>query len=138
MKRIIAIVFLGGCIGTRDMPAGLRQILKAEGLKYTLHSNPLSTPDLSGIQSSLLRRSKMFIAIGQFVIPLRRSGMSLNTSQHIALRWSAERKKPGYKRQLTNFAAPGISKYAFSRDGKQLAVTRTTFTSDIILISYGQ
>ena len=44
----------------------------------------------------------------------------------------------GEPRQLTNFAAPGISKYAFSRDGKQLAVTRTTFTSDIILISDGQ
>jgi eukaryotic-like serine/threonine-protein kinase len=41
----------------------------------------------------------------------------------------------GTPRQLTNFTNPGVSKYAFSRDGKQLAVTRTTFTSDVILIS---
>ncbi len=38
-------------------------------------------------------------------------------------------------RQLTNFTSPGISKYAFSPDGKQLVVARTTFISDVVLIS---
>lgn len=41
-------------------------------------------------------------------------------------------------RQLTNFTNPGISKYAFSPDGKQLAITRTMFSSDVILISEGR
>jgi Tol biopolymer transport system component len=41
----------------------------------------------------------------------------------------------GKLRQLTNFTNPGVSKYAFSPDGKQLAITRTMFTSDVILIS---
>src|SRR6266850_2161692 len=37
-------------------------------------------------------------------------------------------------RQLTNFTSPGISKYAFSPDGKQLVVARTMFISDVVLI----
>ena len=46
-----------------------------------------------------------------------------------------ERLDGGKPRQLTNFTNPGVSKYAFSPDGKQLAITRTMFTSDVILIS---
>jgi Tol biopolymer transport system component len=38
-------------------------------------------------------------------------------------------------RQLTNFTAPGISKYAFSPDGKQLAMARMNVISDVVLIN---
>jgi hypothetical protein len=38
-------------------------------------------------------------------------------------------------RQLTKFSSNGIRNYAFSRDGKQLAVSRARFTSDVVLIS---
>lgn len=41
----------------------------------------------------------------------------------------------GPAKQLTNFTSQGISSYAWSSDGKQLAVARTTFKSDIVLIS---
>jgi eukaryotic-like serine/threonine-protein kinase len=41
----------------------------------------------------------------------------------------------GEARQLTNFTSQGISNYAWSRDGKQIAVARTSFKSDIVLIS---
>jgi eukaryotic-like serine/threonine-protein kinase len=41
----------------------------------------------------------------------------------------------GEARQLTNFTSQGISSYAWSRDGKQIAVARTSFKSDIVLIS---
>ncbi len=41
----------------------------------------------------------------------------------------------GEAKQLTNFTSQGISSYAWSDDGKQLAVARTTFKSDIVLIS---
>jgi serine/threonine protein kinase len=41
----------------------------------------------------------------------------------------------GEAKQLTNFTSQGISNYAWSRDGKQLVVARTTFKSDVVLIS---
>lgn len=41
----------------------------------------------------------------------------------------------GEAKQVTNFTSQGISNYAWSRDGKQLAVARTTFKSDVVLIS---
>jgi eukaryotic-like serine/threonine-protein kinase len=41
----------------------------------------------------------------------------------------------GEPRQLTNFTSDEISKYAFSSDGKQLALMRTKFISDVVLIS---
>ncbi len=41
----------------------------------------------------------------------------------------------GEAKQLTNFTSQGISNYAWSRDGKQLVVARTTFRSDVVLIS---
>jgi TolB protein len=41
----------------------------------------------------------------------------------------------GEAKQLTNFTSHGISSYAWSRDGKQIAVARTSFKSDIVLIS---
>jgi Tol biopolymer transport system component len=41
----------------------------------------------------------------------------------------------GPAKQLTNFTSQGISSYAWSSDGKQLAVARTSFKSDIVLIS---
>jgi len=41
----------------------------------------------------------------------------------------------GEAKQLTNFTSQGISNYAWSRDGKQIAVARTSFKSDIVLIS---
>jgi len=40
----------------------------------------------------------------------------------------------GEATQLTNFTSQGISSYAWSGDGKQLVVARTTFKSDIVLI----
>jgi Tol biopolymer transport system component len=41
----------------------------------------------------------------------------------------------GEAKQVTNFTSQGISSYAWSADGKQLVVARTTFKSDIVLIS---
>jgi hypothetical protein len=41
----------------------------------------------------------------------------------------------GEPKQLTSFTTNGISNYAWPRDGKQLVVARTTFFSDIVLIS---
>ncbi len=41
----------------------------------------------------------------------------------------------GDAKQLTNFTSQGISSYAWSDDGKQLVVARTTFKSDIVSIS---
>ena len=41
----------------------------------------------------------------------------------------------GEAKQLTSFTSQGISSYAWSRDGKQLVVARTSFKSDIVLIS---
>ena len=41
----------------------------------------------------------------------------------------------GEPTQLTHFTSQGISSYAWSPDGKQLVVARTTFKSDIVLIS---
>ena len=38
-------------------------------------------------------------------------------------------------KQLTNFTGDGIVSYDFSRDGKQIAFTRMTNTSDVVLIS---
>ena len=38
------------------------------------------------------------------------------------------------KRQLTNFASDLIFFYAWSRDGKQLAIARGSVTKDVILI----
>jgi Tol biopolymer transport system component len=40
----------------------------------------------------------------------------------------------GEPRQLTNFTIEGIRFYAWSRDGKQLAVARGTMTCDVVLI----
>jgi acylaminoacyl-peptidase len=44
----------------------------------------------------------------------------------------------GEARQLTNFTSQGISSDEWSADGKQLVVARTTFNSDIVLISDGR
>ncbi|HQR34619.1 MAG TPA: protein kinase [Blastocatellia bacterium] len=41
----------------------------------------------------------------------------------------------GTPKQLTNFTGDGIVSFDFSRDGKQLAFTRMTNTSDVVLIS---
>ena len=41
----------------------------------------------------------------------------------------------GEARQLTNFTSQGISNNAWSRDGTKIVVARTTFKSDIVLIS---
>ncbi|MBP6820476.1 MAG: serine/threonine-protein kinase [Acidobacteria bacterium] len=41
----------------------------------------------------------------------------------------------GAPKQLTNFTADGIVSFDFSRDGKQIAFTRMTTTSDVVLIS---
>ncbi len=41
----------------------------------------------------------------------------------------------GEAKQLTSFTSQGISNYAWSRDGTQLVVARTSFKSDIVLIS---
>ncbi|MBL8205853.1 MAG: serine/threonine-protein kinase [Blastocatellia bacterium] len=38
-------------------------------------------------------------------------------------------------KQLTNFTGDGITSFEFSRDGKQIAFTRMTNTSDVVLIS---
>jgi hypothetical protein len=38
-------------------------------------------------------------------------------------------------KQLTNFASERIFNFDFSRDGKQLALSRGTETSDVVLIS---
>ena len=40
----------------------------------------------------------------------------------------------GPKRQLTNFKADLIFNYAWSRDGKKLALARGSKTSDVVLI----
>jgi Tol biopolymer transport system component len=37
--------------------------------------------------------------------------------------------------QLTNFASERIFSFDFSRDGKQVALSRGTQTSDVVLIS---
>ena len=41
----------------------------------------------------------------------------------------------GESRQLTNFTSEGIKSYAWSLDGRQLAVARGTYTMDVVLIS---
>jgi len=41
----------------------------------------------------------------------------------------------GTPKQLTNFTGDGIVSFDFSRDGKQIAFTRMTTTSDVVLIS---
>ncbi len=41
----------------------------------------------------------------------------------------------GTPKQLTHFTSDGIVSFDFSRDGKQLAFTRMTTTSDVVLIS---
>ena len=41
-------------------------------------------------------------------------------------------------KQLTNFTSEHIFWFAFSRDGKQLALSRGTQTSDVILINFKQ
>ncbi len=41
----------------------------------------------------------------------------------------------GTPKQLTNFTGDGITSFDFSRDGKQIAFTRMTNTSDVVLIS---
>ena len=41
----------------------------------------------------------------------------------------------GPERQLTDFKSDQIFKFAWSRDGKQLAVTRGTMMKDVILIN---
>ncbi|MDX2042338.1 MAG: protein kinase [Acidobacteriota bacterium] len=41
----------------------------------------------------------------------------------------------GTPKQLTNFIGDGIVSFDFSRDGKQIAFTRMTNTSDVVLIS---
>jgi Tol biopolymer transport system component len=41
----------------------------------------------------------------------------------------------GPARQLTDFKTGGIGYFDWSRDGKQLAITRFSFSSDIVLIS---
>lgn len=41
----------------------------------------------------------------------------------------------GTPKQLTNFTGDGITSFDFSRDGKQIAFTRMTTTSDVVLIS---
>jgi Tol biopolymer transport system component len=40
----------------------------------------------------------------------------------------------GPSKKLTDFKENGVWRYAFSRDGKQLALTRGTVTSDVVLI----
>jgi hypothetical protein len=40
----------------------------------------------------------------------------------------------GPPKQLTNFKSRFIKRYAFSRDGKQIALSRSIVTSDIVLI----
>jgi hypothetical protein len=40
----------------------------------------------------------------------------------------------GSLRQLINFKSESIRSYAFSRDGKQIALSRGIQTSDIVLI----
>ena len=40
----------------------------------------------------------------------------------------------GPPKKLTDFKENGVWRYAWSRDGKQLALTRGTFTSDVVLI----
>jgi Tol biopolymer transport system component len=40
----------------------------------------------------------------------------------------------GSPRQITRFADRQISSYAWSNDGKRLAVMRTTTTNDIVLL----
>jgi Tol biopolymer transport system component len=41
----------------------------------------------------------------------------------------------GKPKQITNFTSELIGWFDFSRDGKQIAVTRGTSTSDVVLIS---
>ena len=41
-------------------------------------------------------------------------------------------------KQLTDFTSERIFRFAFSRDGKQLALSRGTQTSDVILINFKQ
>ena len=41
----------------------------------------------------------------------------------------------GTPKQLTNFTSEVIRSFDFSPDGKQIAVTRATDTSDVVLIS---
>jgi hypothetical protein len=41
----------------------------------------------------------------------------------------------GAPHQITNFASDRIPSFAWSRDGKQLLLTRGNQTSDVILIS---
>jgi Tol biopolymer transport system component len=40
----------------------------------------------------------------------------------------------GPPQQLTDFKAEGIISFAWSRDGKQLAMVRGTMTNDVVLI----
>jgi Tol biopolymer transport system component len=37
-------------------------------------------------------------------------------------------------KQLTNFKSQSVNAFAFSRDGKQIAVTRVTVVNEIVLI----
>ena len=58
----------------------------------------------------------------------------LDTRQGVTNLW-AQPLAGGPPRQLTNFTSDLIFSYAWSRDGKQLALARGNVTSDVVLLS---
>lgn len=49
--------------------------------------------------------------------------------------WSQPLEPSGTPKQLTNFTGEDLRSFAFSPDGKQIAVTRAAETSDVVLIT---
>jgi Tol biopolymer transport system component len=88
---------------------------------------PLKTFDTpSGVDTYALDAAIAWMPDGRGIAYIDSSGGTPNL-------WS-QALDGGQPKKLTDFKDNGVWRYAWSRDGKQFALTRGTYTSDVVLI----